>query len=189
MGQRVRGCHAREDDVGGEGCDAAPRSPLPTGRRARAVSPFQHADPFWAGAVRWGGFTRSREASQPARIDIRGTEGHPGHLVPDHAALESERSDLTGPRRAAVQLSEDALVHTSEGEPDRGDCVRTCPPNVQKPKASGDDPAAAAVVDDLLASTSAADLQTSCVPPPVPRKEARGSSLVSAACRKRQEHE
>jgi hypothetical protein len=59
---------------------------------------------------------------------------------------------------AAVQGSEDALIHPREGEPDRGDCPRGRAPHVQKPKTGRYDPAAATVIDDLPASAIATDL-------------------------------
>jgi hypothetical protein len=96
--------------------------------------------------------------SQPALVDVRGTEGHLGRLVRDDATLKAERRYLPGVRWAAVQGDEDALVHPRESEPDRGDCFRGRALDVQKPKASRYDPAAATVVDDLPASAIAADL-------------------------------
>lgn len=100
----------------------------------------------------------SPEASQPALVDVLGTEGHLGRLVRDDASLKAEcryLSCLWGP---AVQGSEDALIHPREGEPDRGECLRGRARDVQKPEASRYDPAAATVIDDLPASAIVADL-------------------------------
>jgi hypothetical protein len=101
--------------------------------------------------------SQSPEASQPALVDVHGTEGHLGRLVRDDAMLKAECRYLPGVGAAAVQGSEDALVHPHEGEPDRGDCLRGRAPHVQKPEASRNDPAAATVIDDLPAPTIGAD--------------------------------